>query len=123
MKDKHGKSTIVGLHRFILGADGFLDYVDHRNGNPMDCTRKNLRKATPTENARNRTRVYKSGKRAGNSLGVCHVPELNRTNPWIAYLSVEGKRKWLGYYATEEEASSIRKEAAKKYHGAFASRL
>lgn len=123
MTDRAGKSTIVGLHRWLLGVEGFLNYVDHEDGDTMNCTRRNLRLASPVQNSHNRTKLYKSGRRAGNSLGVCHVPELNRTNPWLAYINTQGKRKYLGYFPTEVAAATARRNAAKLYHGAFASKL
>lgn len=115
----NGKSMIVLLHRVLLNAKPGT-FVDHKNGDRLDNRRSNLRLATPSQNAANRHLVWKSGRRLGTTLGVTHIPELNRTNPWWAYVNYKGKRHHLGYFPTEEEAAKVRRKAAVKLHGAFA---
>jgi hypothetical protein len=40
--------------------------------------------------------------------------------PWAAYINVNGRRKNLGYFATEEAAAAAYNTAAQELHGAFA---
>jgi len=35
--------------------------------------------------------------------------------------AIDGKREYLGYFTSEEEAAKAYDEAVKKYHGEFAS--
>lgn len=49
------RSGAVGLHRLIGERMGILEdgyVVDHKDGNPLNNMRSNLRKATLTENGR-----------------------------------------------------------------------
>lgn len=85
--------------------------IDHRDGNPLNNSLKNLREASHTQNmanSRNRTRgltlprgVYKVGARFKAQITVC------------------GKSKYLGFYDTPEEAKMVRDLAATKAYGDF----
>lgn len=92
------------LHRAILGVTDPDIFVDHRDGNTLDCRRNNLRRATRTINRRN------SAKHKGYHF---HGP----IGKWNAYISIGGKRKSLGYFATEEEARQVRLAAEKEAWG------
>lgn len=107
------------LHRFVLNApEGTL--VDHKNRQPLDCRKDNLRFCTCSENIANQA------KRSGLSSrfkGVCRV-RINKTNPWMAYVGGCGpgpiKRKHLGYFHQEEDAARAHDRAAKEMFGEFA---
>lgn len=99
------------LHRrlMVVGAD---ECVDHINGNGLDCRKSNLRICTHAENMRNR-KVSKS-----NKLGVKGVWQ--RKNSFIAEIKAEGKKHWLGSFASLEEAAAVYAQAAARLHGEFA---
>jgi len=61
--DLGGKRTTLKLHRYILGFKKGDPIVDHKNGNPLDNRKSNLRSCTNAENLRNRgkTKNNKSG--------------------------------------------------------------
>lgn len=108
----------IRMHRIVLGCsprDGVM--VDHVNGDGLYNVTTNLRRATQTENIRNRQGLNKN-----NSLGF---PGLEfrkncRSKPWKATIYVDYQKFNLGYYATFDEAKAARIEAEQKYFGEFA---
>lgn len=95
------------LHREVLGlvpGDGLV--ADHRNGDPLDNRRENLRVVTRVENAQN-------GRRRGGSSrhrGVCRA---KANGKWAAYGTVGGRQHHLGFFDTEAEAARV----AKRWRG------
>ena len=72
--------------------------------------------ATRAQNCQNR-RVRCDSK--SGVKGVVASP--NKTGkPWRAHIRVNGKRIWLGYFNTTEEAGRAYDEAAIKHFGEFA---
>jgi hypothetical protein len=116
---RRGRSVIVLLHRELLGLPK-RRWGDHRNGNTLDNRRRNIRPATPAQNASNRG--VRTGTRLGSTIGASYAPQLNKTNPWTAYISFRGKRLHLGYFSSEAAAIRARRIKAKQLYGAFAAR-
>ena len=88
-------------------------YCDHIDRNPLNNRRCNFRNATSADNARNRT-IQKNN--TSKIIGV----NLDKCGYWIARIQVEGKRKYLGYFANKEDAIKARLEAEAKYYKEFA---
>lgn len=88
-------------------------FVDHINGNPSDNRIVNLRLATRAENGHNR------GKARNNTSGFKGVSR-HVQGHWQAIITVRGKAKFLGSFATREAASTAYQKAALAYHGEFA---
>lgn len=87
--------------------------IDHINGNPSDNRIANLRECNHAQNQYNRTVHYPgpSGRR-----GVFK----NGSDPgWRACICINGRNKYLGTFATIEEAAAAREKAAKELHGEF----
>lgn len=105
---KRGKQTI--MHRLIMGADDYK-LIDHKDGNGLNNQKSNLRFATLSENARN----YSTPK--NNSTGYKGV---NFISKYRAYIVIDKRQKFLGYFKTAEEAALAYNEAAKRYFGEFA---
>jgi len=105
-------SARIRLHRFILKLEGPFPHVDHKNGNGLDCQKENLRTATVRQNGCNYTRpVGKTGYR-----GVA----LKDGRYYAKIRTPSGTRKSIGGFNTAEEAAKCYDEAAKLYHGEFA---
>lgn len=93
-KDK----KLMQLHRFILGVHGcnpINTEVDHRDRNPLNNTRDNLRIATKSINQRNKT--YRKDR------GVSK----NSAGNWKATIG----NRHLGTFKTKDEAIAVRRGA------------
>ncbi len=100
----------VYMHSFISG----YDETDHKNHDTLDNRGGNLRDSSRNQNTQNR------GKPKNNTSGYKGVSWHKHWKKWQAYISVDRKRIYLGYYADSWEAALAYDEAAKKYHGEFA---
>jgi hypothetical protein len=103
---------LISMHRLILNCQSA---IDHRNGNPLDNRRRNLRRATHSQNAAN----CKKWQRATSSKykGVTRHKKRNR---WVAQIGVNGRRLYLGSFADERAAAEAYDQAARKFFGGFA---
>lgn len=107
-----GKHHTIKLHRMILSVPDGIE-VDHKDGNGLNNRRSNLRTATRSQNMCNKSiqRNCKSGVK-----GVCWEKNRNR---WKAEIRFEGKKKYLGSFASKEEACAAYAEASKAIHGEY----
>lgn len=86
--------------------------IDHRDTNPLNNAIGNLRRATRILNLGN-TKLSKAN--TSGLKGVCRSGE-----KWRSYISVEGRRRYLGTFDTAEQAHSAYVAAAKRQFGEFA---
>lgn len=106
----HVKNDIVRMHWLLTEK-----YYDHINRNPLDNRRANLRKATQKENMQNRS------KHKNNTSGIMGVNWRKDRNKWRAFISVDNKQIFLGYFADKKDAIKTRLKAELKYYGEFSS--
>ena len=90
---------------------------DHIDGNKLNNTRRNIRFITNTDNFKNR------GLSRANSSGHPGVLWYKTNKKWIAYITVNRKRIYLGSFATADEAIESRKEAEVMYFGEYRRKL
>jgi hypothetical protein len=106
----------VLLHRVVASLAGFaIDglEVDHKDGDTMNCRRANLRPANRFQNAQN------MGLKRSNSSGAKGVSWHSQTGKWAAGIRANGKRRYLGLFASKEEAADAYRRAAAELHGEF----
>lgn len=103
---------IVFMHRQIMG-NPVGKVIDHRNREGLDNRKSNLRIATRSQNNCNRKQIQGSSK----YRGVCYVKSRKK---WRVAISYNGTYKHLGFFENEEDAARAYDEAAKIYHGEFA---
>ena len=107
------KQHTVYMHRIILNAQKGTQ-IDHVNGNGLDNRKCNLRICTPLENSRNK------GVSKNNKSGFKGVSWFKLNGKWRAYIDVDGKKVYLGFFNCSIKAAKAYNEAAVKYFGEFA---
>ena len=90
------------------------DQLDHINRERDDNRFENLREASNAQNRANSKQANRTGFK-----GVSYMPRL-REKPYGAQITVDRKARWLGSYATAEEAHQAYLKAAKEVFGVFA---
>jgi len=103
---------IVFMHRQIMGNPAGK-VIDHRNREGLDNRKSNLRLATHSQNNCNRKQIQGSSKYRG-------VNYVKNRKKWRAAINYNRIYKHLGFFENEEDAARAYDEAAKIYHGEFA---
>lgn len=99
----------IKLHQVVAGK-----YYDHIDRNPFNNRKYNLRQATATENARNRSTAK------NNTSGVTGVSVDSRSGSWRARIKIDGKLIHIGSFADKEGAIKARLLAEQTYFKEFA---
>jgi len=110
-KDRKG----IKLHRLIMGADE-NSIVDHKDGNPLNNQKENLRICDRTENNCNR-KISILESKTSKYKGVSFKSEQKK---YIAQIQISGIKKHIGYFDNEIEAAKAYNKSAIKLHGEFA---
>lgn len=113
---KDESNTTVRMHRIIMGTKKGIQ-LDHINHNKRDNTKVNLREATNTENQYN---IPKTKRPTSSKYKGVHFRKDIKEKQWSARGTLKGKRVYLGYYHTEEEAAIAYNNFALENYGEFA---
>lgn len=97
------------LHAAILGA-----WSDHRDGNPLDCRRGNLRPATVAQNAHNRR------KGRANTSGYKGVSFRRDRGTWLACIRKDDHLLKIGTFSSPVLAAIAYDDKAAELFGEFA---
>ena len=104
-----GDDSFVYLHREVLGFPD-SEHIDHANRDKLDNRRANLRPCTKAQNQANLPGRNRWGYKGVQITG----------NQFAALIRDGDKRRYLGRYATPEEAARAYDRAAREVHGEFA---
>jgi hypothetical protein len=103
------------MHRVILSAPMGMD-VDHVNGDGLDNRRSNIRLSTRSQNLANGNMAR--GKTTSRYRGVSACTDC--AGFFRAQIWVNKKRRYLGYFRSEEAAALAYNAAALAHFGEFA---
>jgi hypothetical protein len=107
------KLHMILMHRQITSCP-FQSIIDHKNHNPLDNRRINLRICSRTENNRN------SNISLRNTSGFKGVIWDKVLKKWRTRICFNKKQKHIGLYTTKVEAAKSYNDAAIKYFGEYA---
>lgn len=111
----YADSKDISLHRFIMNlSNGDGLEVDHRNHNPLDNRRVNLRVTTRLYNSKNRVKYNPT---TSKFKGVQFRKDRNK---WITVIRKDNRLHRLGSFKSEIEAALNYNKYAKKMFGEFA---
>lgn len=110
----NNRNSHFTLCRFLLNPTGGY-YVDHKDCDPLNNRRDNLRLSLPIENSHNapKTRF----KTSSIYKGVCWH---KRKKLWMTLISCNRKSHFVGYFHSEIDAALAYNQKAKELHGDFA---
>lgn len=108
-----GKRRCLRFHRIIMKAQPH-QHIDHINRKKFDNRKKNLRCCKRIENDRNRS-VY-----SNNNSGVTGVHYDKRRKRWVASITYNNKRIFIGRFYSKEDAIKARLEREIMLFGEFA---
>lgn len=103
----------VYLHRAIV--ETFAVHIDHRNGDGLDCQRRNLRPCTAAQNQGNRV-----CRNRNNTSGFRGVVWSKRKGCWVSQIMIAGKGVFLGHYKNAISAAKAYDAKVRKIRGSFA---
>jgi hypothetical protein len=98
------------LSNFIVEMPNSV-MLDHKDRNPLNYQRSNLRQCTRFQNAQNSTKPVGPSNYRGVS---------RHKSRWQVRIQVNSKCRFLGYFNDPVIAAQVYDEAAKELHGEFA---
>lgn len=109
-----GRKIRLYMHREIAGARSG-EIVDHINGDPLDNRRSNLRLGDKCLNSINRS------PQSNNKSGYRGVDFDRKRRKWCARIKTDGKQRFLGRFASLNDALAARRSAETEYLSRFPS--
>jgi hypothetical protein len=116
----NNKQKTFKVHRLVAHLFLGLDIDDSKiQVNHINCIRNDNR-LDNLELVDNRENHQKTKKHlAGRLYGTHKKKDANRLNPWASTITINNKRKHLGYYVTDQQAHIIAIEAYNKEYGSY----
>lgn len=100
---------LLYMHRIIMNTPDDKQ-VDHINRNRLDNRKENLRNVENIVNERNKS-IYKN-----NKSGYKGVSWYKASQKWVVHISIDCRKKTIGYFDNFEEAVAERKRLEKIYY-------
>lgn len=110
-KDQYYLHRLIWIYHNGSIPEGYQ--IDHKDRDKSNNRIENLRPAT---NSQNQMNGFLSTK---NTSGVKGVHWHSQRRKWYAYIMIDGKRLYLGYFDTFEDAVAARLTAEKLYFGDY----
>ena len=107
------KNSCVLMHNIILWCPKKYE-IDHKDGEPLNNQKSNLRICTRSQNQMNKS------KHKDNISGFKGVRKVKNKEKWTAQISKDKKIYYLGSFNSPEAASEAFKNAAMEMHGEYA---
>lgn len=101
----NGKRYLAHRLIWVMTHGEWPGEIDHINGDRADNRLCNLRAVNRQENLRNLAR------RSDNTSGYTGVSYSKRDGVFIAYITIDGRAKVIGRYATADKAAEARAKA------------
>lgn len=110
LQSEEGQGGML-MHRQILRIPGG---IDHKDGDGLNNTRDNLRPANQSQNNMNaKPRKNSTSQYKGVYWNSYH-------GKWSAHIHVDGRKVYIGRYATQREAALAYNQAAALHFGEYA---
>lgn len=109
----NGARRFIRFHRIVMNATP-EQVVDHINRNKADNRKANLRCCKRAENDRNRN-LYIT-----NTSGVSGVYFDKQRNKWVASITLESQKIYIGRFALKEDAIRARLDKEMELYKEFA---
>lgn len=111
-------SGTTNLHNFILGVETDRHImVDHKNRNPLDNRKVNLRLCNQSQNMMNSRKLQRVRGTSSRYKGVTWDRQHGK---WRAHIKKDGIKRYLGLYEDEDDAALAYNNAATVMFGKFA---
>lgn len=111
----NGKRETIYIYTVIAERMGIdASRIDHKDQNPLNNQRKNLRAATHSQN------LHNCGASKNSTTGVKGVWFHKARGKYVAEIRVEGKLYWLGRFDILAEAAVVVQKKREELVGEFA---
>ncbi len=120
-RNAEGKRVGLLMHRLILDlVSTRTPIIDHKNRNSLDNRKENLRICNHSQNHMNVGKPRLKRKPTSKYKGVHFSKNRKGFKKWKAVISINFKRKSIGWFKTEKEAAKAYDLYAKQHFGDFA---